>query len=191
MTRDEIYDHLAQVYLGKRSKLEQKKKKQSNAWLVINIVIALIILASTFCGLSAFLARRSEILQNKIIFALNNGPIRINYNLDEPFPQIKRFTLAVPDVHLDRYKKINFSIRGFNSGYPGIVKVIVRNQKNETAEYYAQNIQTSWKNFSVPFEDFKEITDWSNLTEIEFVFEAWNIVKKKGSVLIDGLCFSS
>jgi len=191
MTRDEIYDHLAQVYLGKRNKLEQKKKKESNAWLVINIVIAVLILASTFYGLSAFLAKRGELLESKIIFALNNGPIRVSYDLNEPFPQIKRFTLTVPEVKLERYKKINFSMRGFNSGYPGVVKIILRNQKNETAEYYAQNINTHWKNFSVPLTDFKNITDWSNLTEIEFVLEAWNIEKKRGMVLIDGLCFSS
>ena len=31
MTRDEIYDHLAQVYLGKRGKVEEKKKQQFNS----------------------------------------------------------------------------------------------------------------------------------------------------------------
>ncbi len=190
MTRDEIYDHLAQVYLGKRNKLEQKKKKESNAWLVINIVIAMFILASTFYGLSAFLVRRSEALQSRIIYALNNGPIRINYNLEEPFPQIKRFTLTVPDINLEKYKKIDFSIRGFDAAYPGIMKIIVRNQRNETSEYFARDIRTQWQEFSVNFDEFKEISDWSTLKEIEFVFEAWNVEKKKGAVLIDGLCFS-
>lgn len=190
MTRDEIYDHLAQVYLGKRSKLEKNKRKQSNAWLLINIVIALIILASTFYGLSAFLTRRNDTLQSRIVFALNNGPIRVSYNLNEPFPQIKRFTLTVPNVNVLKYKKINFVMRGFSSAYPGVVKVIVRNRRNEASEYFARDVKVDWQNFSIAFDQFKEITDWSSLKEIEFVFEAWNVEKKQGTVLIDGLCFA-
>ena len=37
MTRDEIYDHLAQVYLGKRKEAEPRKKKHFHAWLAINV----------------------------------------------------------------------------------------------------------------------------------------------------------
>ena len=43
MNRDDIYDHLAQVYLGKRNKTEEKKKKQYSVWLLINIGITFII----------------------------------------------------------------------------------------------------------------------------------------------------
>ena len=50
MTRDDIYDHLAQVYLGKRKEADDKKKKQFSAWLFINIVITVIIFASIFDG---------------------------------------------------------------------------------------------------------------------------------------------
>ncbi len=77
MTRDEIYDHLAQVYLGKKNKIAQQKKVRFNVWLVINIVITVIIFASASYGLSAFLTHRGDALQNKIIFSLNNGPIRV------------------------------------------------------------------------------------------------------------------
>lgn len=191
MTRDEIYDHLAQVYLGKRNKVEVKKKKEFNVWLVINMVIAGIILASTFYGLSAFLARRADSLQSSIVFALNNGPIRILYNLNEPYPSVKIFSLAVPAVNLKKYNKLNFSIRGFSEGYPGIVKIVVKNERNEVASYFVQEVRLQWQDFSVPFEEFKEITDWTKVSEISFVFEAWNVEKKKGIVLIDNVCFAS
>ena len=95
MTRDEIYDHLAQVYLGKRDKAEEKKKKQFNAWLVINIVITAVILASAFYGFTAFFAKRGDYSRSGVIFALTNGPIRIIYNLNEPFPQVKTFALSI------------------------------------------------------------------------------------------------
>ena len=75
MTRDDIYDHLAQVYLGKRSKADIKKERQFNAWLVINIFITFIIFASAFYGLTAFLTQRNSSLQSRIIFFFRLEPM--------------------------------------------------------------------------------------------------------------------
>src|SRR3989338_4011294 len=125
MTRDEIYNHLAQVYLGKRNKTEEKKKKQFNAaWLGINLVIAVIILASSFYGLTAFLTHRAESLHSHVIFALNNGPIRFRYDLNEPYPSVKTFSLTIPKIDLTRYEQLNFSIRGLEEGHPGVIKIV-------------------------------------------------------------------
>jgi len=191
MTRDEIYDHLAQVYLGKKNKADRKQQRQFNAWLVINIVITVIIFASSIYGLTAFLANRGGVLQNRIIFALNNGPIRIPYNLGYPYPSIKTFSLVIPKVDMAKYSSLQFSVRGLEEGYPGIMRVELKNNKNETASVLLQDVHLEWKNFKIPFTEFKHITDWSNLAEISFILESWNAEKKKGVILIDDVCFSS
>ena len=191
MTRDEIYDHLAQVYLGKRDRVEEKKKRQLNAWLVINIVITLVILASAFYGLTAFLTRRAESFKNSVIFALNNSPIRVSYNLNSPFPQVKTFSLTIPKMNVSKYDKLSFSIRGLEEGFPGVVKVVLKNQKNETASFYIKDVRLKWQELNIPFDEFTQITDWTDLTEVSFVLEAWNAEKKKGAILIDNICFSS
>ena len=190
MTRDEIYDHLAQVYLGKRDRVEEKKKRQWNAWLVINIVITVIILASAFYGLTAFLTRRGESSKNSVLFALNNSPIRVSYNLNSPFPQVKSFSLTIPQLNASQYDKLSFSIRGLEEGFPGVVKVILKNQKNEVASFYIKDVRLKWQELNIPFDEFTQITDWTNLTEVSFVLEAWNAEKKKGVILIDNICFS-
>jgi len=61
MTRDEIYDHLAKVYLGKRESVAPpvKPKKINRSLLVINIVITAVITISTVYGFTAFLTRRA------------------------------------------------------------------------------------------------------------------------------------
>ncbi len=190
MTRDEIYDHLAQVYLGKRNKESTQKQKPFSAWLVMNIVIAVIILASTLYGLSAFFVRRGETFHSSIIFALNNGPIRIQYNLDEPYPPVKTFSLPIPEINVAKYRKLNFAIRGLDDGAPGIVKITVRNQKNEAAAFYVKDVGLDWQKLSIPFSEFGGISDWTNITDVSFVFESWNVDQKKGVVLIDDVCFS-
>lgn|SRR3989338_2725194 len=191
MTRDEIYDHLAQVYLGKRGKVEEKKKRQFNAWLVINIVITVIILASAFYGLTAFLTGRAEYLKNSVLFSLNNGSIRISYDFNNPYPQVKTFSLKIPKMNVSKYEKLSFSIRGLEEGFPGVVKVVLKNQKNETASFYVKDVRLKWQELNIPFDEFTQITDWTNLIEVSFVLEAWNAENKKGMILIDNVCFSS
>ena len=191
MNRDDIYDHLAQVYLGKRSKADIKKEQRFSAWLLINILITVVIFTSAFYGLTAFLTQRNSHLQSRVIYALHNGVIRIEYNFTEPFPPVKTFALEVPAVDAAKYGKIQFSIRGKEEGVPGIVKVVVKNQRGEEASYYVQGVGLDWQEFNIPLDEFKQITDWSSLTDISFILESWNVDHKKGLILIDHVCFSS
>src|SRR5436189_3493441 len=123
MTRDEIYDPLAQVYLGKKNsgnKIEEKRKLRFNAWLLINAVITIVIFMSSVYGLTAFLANRGEAFHNKVIYALNNGPVRVKYNLNYPFPPVKTFSFSMPGVNAAKYKTLQFAVRGTEDGYPGV-----------------------------------------------------------------------
>src|SRR3989338_1908356 len=195
MTRDEIYDHLAQVYLGKKtggnSYIEEKRKRRFNAWLLINTVITVVIFASSVYGLTAFLAQRGEAFHNKVIYALNHGPVRIKYNLNYPYPPVKIFSFSVPAISAVKYKNLQFSLRGTEDGYPGIVRVEIKNQKNEVASVIVQDVVVDWKNSSIPLEKFEQISEWSNVSEVSFILESWNSEKKKGVLLIDDVCFSS
>ena len=191
MNRDDIYDHLAQVYLGKRTQKDEQKQREFNAWLIINIFITVIIFSSTFYGLTAFLTHRNSGLESRIIYTLHKGPIRFDYNLTDEFHPVKTFSLNVPPIDAAKYSKIQFSIRGKEEGTPGIVKVVVKNRRNEEASYYVQGVGLNWQEFKIPFDEFKQITDWSDLTDISFVLESWNVEDQKGLILIDNVCFTS
>jgi len=190
MTRDDIYDHLAQVYIGKRKDSDEKKKRQLNAWLLVNIVITAIIFVSTFYGLTAFFTRQTPALEKNIVYSLHNGPIRVEYNFKEDFPPIKSFALTIPKMDATKFGKIHFSIRAKEEGSPGIVKVILRNKLNESAFYYIHGINLDWKEFTIPLEEFRQITDWTNLTDVSFVLESWNVDNQKGIILIDDVSFA-
>jgi len=192
MTRDEIYDHLAKVYLGKRESVAPKKSKPkpiNRSLLVINIVITAVITISTVYGFTAFLTRRAG-LKSQVFYALNNNPIRIVYDLNDPYPATKTFSITIPNKDVSKYKILNVSLRGMDSGYPGIVKVVVTNQKNEQAIYYIQNVRMAWQKASIPFEKLN-LTDWTTITDVSFVLEAWNVDFRRGTLLIDGVSFSN
>jgi len=191
MTRDEIYDHLAQVYLGKKNKAKPRlEKKQFSAWLVFNIIITVVIFATSFYGFTAFLARRSDVLQNRIIFALNKGPISLRYNLGYPYPQIKTFSIAVSHPDVKKYGHLEFSVRGAE-GRPGTIRVELRNRLNEVSSVFVDEIGSGWTQKRISLEDFEEITDWSSISEVLFVLESWNTKTEKGLLIIDDVCFSS
>ncbi len=191
MNRDEIYDHLAKVYLGKKNSVQEtKKRKLNSAWLAMNIVITLIILASSFYGLTAFLNRQQLDLKNRIVYSLNNNPIRISYDLGYPYPPVKTFSLAVPSKDISKFRKLNISIRGMEAGYPGVVKLTLSNQKNEKATYFLQDIGLEWEHLSIPLDKIR-LTDMTNVTDLSFVLESWNVQNKKGIVLVDDISFSN
>ena len=140
MTRDDIYDHLAQVYLGKRKAEDPQQKKQFNAWLWINLLITLIIFSSAFYGLTAFLTQKSASLKDHVVYELHNGPIRLPYNFKEAYHPTESFVIHVPAIEASKYNHIEFSLRGKEEGVPGIIKVIVENRKNEKSAYYVQGV---------------------------------------------------
>ena len=192
MTREEIYDHLAKVYLGKRENLSSKKRKPkaiNRSLLVINIAVTAVIVLSTVYGFTAFLTRRGE-LKSQVFYALNNNPIRIAYDLNSPYPATKIFSITIPNKDVSKYKILNVSLRGMDGAYPGIVKVVIANQKNEQAIYYIQNVGTRWQKVGVPFEKLN-LTDWTTITDVSFVLEAWNVDFRRGTLLIDGVSFSN
>ena len=174
MTRDEIYEHLAKVYLGKRESIQQEKKKPISAWLIVNIAMTVAILASTFYGFTAFLTRRNLPLNNRVIYALNNSPIRLSYDFHESYPKSQMFSMAVPQMDASKYTKLRFSIRALYEGKPGIVKLFIQNSRREKAEYFIKDVQSDWQNVAIPLSQLN-ISDWSELTDLGFVLEGWNI----------------
>ncbi|NTV28633.1 MAG: hypothetical protein HGA80_00950 [Candidatus Omnitrophica bacterium] len=192
MTRDEIYDHLAKVYLGKRESAVELKSSgnKSHVWLVINIVTTAFILASIVYGLTAFFAKRNDELKSRIIYALNNSPIRLAYAVGGEYPQVKDLTIEMPRVDVSKFTRMNLSMKGQEGGSPGVIKVVLTNDKLERASYYLQGIKERWQEYSVSFEELN-LTDWKTLKEISFVVEAWNADKPKGAVFIDNIGFSN
>lgn len=189
MNREEMYDHLAQVYLGKRKEPEGKKQLRFNTWLMINVVIMVVIFASSFYGLTAFLKQNHSLLKSNVIYSLHNGPVRIEYNFADHFPPVKQFALTVPEMDASGYLNLTFALRAREEGSPGIVKIVIRNRRNEISSVYVKEVDLQWQDYKLRLSDFKEITDWSCLTEISFVLESWNVADAKGVIMIEDVNF--
>ena len=192
MTREDIYDHLAQVYLGKRKEADIKKKKQFSAWLMINVLITVLIFASAFYGLTAFLARKGiNRLEDNVIFSLSHGPMKFSYDFASVFHPDETLNLSIPRMDAVKYKNFQFSIRAQDGENPDVVKIVFKNKRNEVSSFYIEGVNDQWKKVSIPLSKFNQISDWSSLSDVSFVLESWNIKEKQGSILVDDICFAN
>ena len=162
VNREDIYDHLAQVYLGKRKKTDDKKKKQFNAWLVINIVITVIIFTSAFYGLTAFLTHKRSALERSIIFSLHQGPLRLEYNFSsDALPPLESLSLAVPEMNVEKYQALHFTIRAKEETLPAKNPahiIMITTYKDSLMENY----NLGWDDFITKPVDIKILVERMN-----------------------------
>lgn len=191
MTKDEIYEHLANVYLGKKKKKKKRKNLKFYTLLFVNIVTVPLIIALIVGAVYSRGIRGKIKANNSVSLALNYYPLRINYDFNNNKPQVQDFAFNLPEIDISKYAELVFSLKGAKQSFPRILKISLENKRKEKAAYYLSGITANWNKVTIPLSDFKELTDLSSLTKISFVVESWNQNNKMGSFLIDDLGFSS
>jgi len=61
-----------------------------------------------------------------------------------------------------------------------MIKVVISNRLNEEDYYYVQGVSMDWTEIEISLSEFKQITDWSSLSDIAFAIESWNVDDKTG-----------
>jgi len=189
--KKEISDHIASTFFEKKKKPPRKKDRKSlSKRILLFLLTALFILAAIkvvattrFTGLHV--VRRLGLIKH-------DGPFRLNYNfLNRATSKIEVLTIDMPEIDLREYKAIRFSLRMMDNDNQkdGIVKVSLTNRRKETSSLYIQNIGPSWKVIEIPRENFHALNDWSQLNQLSFTVEEWNLRRKEGVLLIDGVEF--
>ncbi len=116
--------------------------------------------------------------------------LKLKYDVDSPNPAYNGFWAKLEGEDFSFYNTLNIYIKGVASeGYPKGVKVELKNYRT-SASYFLEGITDEWQRFSIPFEKFKGITDWSSMDEFTIVFDDVNSVPKEGAILIDHVSVS-
>ncbi|MFZ5800882.1 MAG: hypothetical protein ACOY3D_05870 [Candidatus Omnitrophota bacterium] len=190
MTKDEIYEHLAKVYLGKKKKRKKDNNLRFFTLLFINVITLPIVLALIVGAVNSSTSRSKIKSKNSLGLALNQYPLRINYDFRRDQPQIQNFSINLPEVNAQKFAYLEISLRGGDSR-PRLVKIVLENRKKEQAAYYLSGVSNRWQKMQIPLNNFGELSDLSVLTKISFVFEAWNTDNQRGGLLVDSIGFSA
>lgn len=190
--KKEISDHLAEIFFEKKKRSSKHAKKPFSRRVLVLFFLIFLLLSVAGFKLLYFHTDELVKLESNIRLVKHDGPYRVGFDFRERrASRVETFTLEMPEIDLRDYRKLRFSLRllGEDSQREGTIKVSLINARKEISSLYVQNVGHSWTGVEIPCENFQSISDWSNLRQLAFSLEEWNIRPKKGSLLIDEIEF--
>ena len=116
--------------------------------------------------------------------------IRLDYDVDSLNPAYNGFWMKLEGLDARKYDMVSFWLKGDEEiGYPRRLKIELKDQSNKPSAFVINGIAGEWQKFTIPFEKFRRITDWSALSEFVIVFEDLNSRPKTGTVYLDHVSF--
>jgi len=183
MDKKDIYEHLAKIYLDASSKKKKRNKAYPKLFKNLFMVSLFIVIGLTTTLFSSLFKQRS--LDSETALILQNGPAKINFNFDPA--KKETYTLNLNRLNLTHSKILAFSARNMNPKDKVTLRVEFNNAFKEKSEIYVRNTPAKWQDFKIALSEFKNISDWSEITGLTFAVEEWNVAQRKGIVYIDNV----
>jgi len=184
MDKKDIYEHLANIYLdASNGKQTKKRKVHPYAFRRMFFVSAALVIGLGSALIFSF--NKNQPFGSEVSLALTNSPLRINFNFDPA--KKETYTLDLNRLDISKYKKLGFSLKKADFSDHINLKVEFTGVFGETSEIYIKDFGSKWKDFHVSFAEFKNITDWSEMSKLSFIVEDWNTKGKSGIVYIDNV----
>jgi len=183
MNKKDLYEHLANIYLDASSQKKKKVKKHlkiKGHFLILFGVVGLVIFL--FIALN-----KQKSLNSEFALVLQPDTAKINFNFDPAKKEI--YSINLNKLNLSRFKTLGFSAKLANYQDKISLRIEFTNTFKEKSEIYLKNISHKWQDYKISFLDFKNMGDWSEMSNLSFIVEEWNTKEKQGAVYIDNLRF--
>lgn len=183
MDKKDIYEHLAKIYLDASSKKKKRIKTYPKIIKNILLVSAVFIFGLSFTAVSNF--RKNESFKSELALVLLADAAKINFHFDPAKKEI--YSLDLKKLNLMRYKALGFSAKKASHQNKISLRVEFTSSFKEKSEIYFRDIPAKWQDYKINLSDFKNISDWSEMSKLLFMVEEWNVQDKKGVVYIDNV----
>ena len=118
--------------------------------------------------------------------------IRLDYDVDSPNPAYNGFWMKLNGEDATAYHTLNFYMKGSaEQPFTKRVKIELKDMSNKPSPYIVTGLTDQWQKFSIPFEKFRRVTDWTSMNEFVVVFDDINSSPKAGTVYLDHVTFSA
>ena len=183
MEKKDIYEHLAKIYLENAPAYKGSKAKSEDYKIYIFVGIAVIIVVS-----SLFLIPFSRNPSNtQTLLILAPDPVKINYKFDPVKKESYSFDLK--RLNIAGFKSLAFSVKKSNFNDNISMRVEFQSIFKEHSEVYIKNVPGKWKEYTLNLSQFKEISEWAEMSGLIFSVEEWNTRDNKGIVYLDNVRF--
>jgi len=184
MDKKDIYEHLAKIYLDASN---NKKKKPQEQLRFKRLFVIFLVSTLSLTAILTYYFVRNKSLHSEVALVLQSEVIKINFNFDPAKKEI--YSIPLKKLNASKYKHLGFALKKENFNDRISLKIELTNVFNEKSEIYAKDIPHKWRDYKINFSDFKNITDWSSLTNLSFIVEEWNSREKSGIIYIDNVRF--
>ena len=117
--------------------------------------------------------------------------IRMDYDVDSPNPAYNGFWMKLNSLDATQYNTVNFYLKGdTTAGFSKRVKIELKDDSKVPSQFIIAGVTDQWQKFSIPFEKFRRVKNWSALSEFVVVYDDINSNPKKGTIFIDQVTFS-
>jgi TRAP-type mannitol/chloroaromatic compound transport system substrate-binding protein len=187
MDKKEIYEHLAKIYLD--ASLKNKKKRTQRYSLFKNIYIYLFgsVFILSLSLLVFFNMSRNKSLNSEIALILQPEAVKINFHFDPA--RKETYSIDLNKLVISGFKALAFSAKKANYNDNTSLRVEFTSAFKEKSEVYVKNISNKWQDYKIALSEFKNISDWSDISKLSFIVEEWNVREKKGVVYVDNIRF--
>ena len=118
--------------------------------------------------------------------------IRMDYDVDSPNPAYNGFWMKLNNLDATAYNTVNFYIKGdAKNGFTKRLKIELKDSTKQPSPFIIAGITDQWQKFSIPFEKFRRVKNWDQMTEFVVVFDDINSNPKSGTIFLDHVTFSS
>lgn len=190
MKRDkDVYEHLANVYLDSSGPNKKRiRTPGAKSLLLKNLFkIGVAVFICVVIVLTVTIFKQKPISKGQLSLILEDNPTKLNYNFNQSEKETVIFDLK--NMNLQNYKILGFRVRKGN--YRDNLHMCVEfiSDFEEKSQFYIKHIPTSWRNYKIELNEFKDISNWSRMRQLLFILEEWNCQDKQGTVYIDNICF--
>jgi hypothetical protein len=186
VNKKEIYEHLANIYLDASSKSSKKKHKFSAyPKTVQGIILVGLVMVLGLGSFTAYSHIANRTPSGEIALFLHQDTAKINFNFDPA--KKETFFLNLKQLNLSKYKTLAFTVRKTNPKDIISLRVEFTNRFNESSEIYIKDISPKWTDHKINLSRFGRIEYWSQMKELAFSVEEWNVKEKTGIVYLDNI----
>jgi len=187
MDKKEIYEHLAKIYLDASLKHTKKRTHRYSLFKNRYTYFLGIIFIFSLSLLVFFNITRHKSLNSEIALILQPEAIKINFHFDPARKEI--YSIGLNKLIISTFKTLAFSAKKANYQDNISLRVEFRSAFKEKSEVYLKDISHKWQDYKIALSEFKNISDWSEVSTLSFIVEEWNVREKRGVVYVDNIRF--
>lgn len=187
MKKKEINERLASVYFSRTPHPTRKSKSKHYSKKKDFLLFGALVGFGFVIWITGSIILPKPLNQN--ILVIQHQPVKIVYDFNAPTKTAIHLMDLSNLKNLDRSYTLVFSARKTIREETLALGVEFSNRFNEKSKVYIRDVDIKWKDFRIPFKDFKELALWQDGLNLSFLLEEWNVKGKQGSIYIDNVKF--